>query len=590
MLSIVSQRQIEPVPETALTDAAAPAAAADEPIPRTAALHWFGAAYLLVLGMSFLILPRGPIEPLYGLIWLRGPLLAASGLALLWLCTLRLPRRADVAVHALVSVPPLAVSAWYVYLGSYGPAITLFLLGLAIAASPFAPRRSPATRWTPDALGLVLGLALAAQGAELLLMQGPPVVPLGMQDGLAVAFVASGGAVAAAHLTVRTPIPVAWAVHVAAGAALLVLYVVLAVGIASSLWVLNASALLMAFTVTALPWLSVRLVSRGAPAVRPRFAVALFSASLVTVLIAVPVVLALGESPTGEEVAVRQAAFGVTLALALGAAVAGWLLARQLVGSLARLAAAVERIAGGGERGIELGSGAPREIGEVALAVESMAQRLDEHAAQEERNRLARDLHDSITQALFAAALKAEAMAEEPALPEDVAATAEQVRRLTRGALAQMRTLLLELRSDGCGEIPIDHLLRNTVEAMESRTSVVVDLRLRGDGVPAGELHSAVYRVTQEALNNVARHARARHVIVELESGADQVRLMVHDDGCGFDSGAEAPAGHLGLRSMQERAAEAGADLRVLSAPGEGTLVILEWRACEPAEAAPVPV
>jgi signal transduction histidine kinase len=537
--------------------------------------------------MSFLILPRGPIEPLYGLIWLRGPLLAASGIALLWLCTLRLSRRVDVVVHALVSLPPLAVSAWYLYLGSYGPAITLCLLGLAIAFSPAAPRRIRTTPWTPDALGLVLGLALAAQGAELLLWQGPPVVPFGMQSGLAVAFVITGCAVAVAHLTVRTPLPAAWAAHVAAGAALFVLYVVLALGVASVLWVLNASALLMAAAVTALPWLSVRLVTRGTPAVRPRLAIALFSASLMTVLIAVPIVLALSEPAEGGAVAVRQAAFAATLALSLCAAVGGWLLARQLVGSLSRLVAAVERIAGGGERGIELGSGAPREIQEVAAAVETMANRLDEHAAQEERNRLARDLHDSITQALFAAALKAEVLADDVALPRDVTTNAEEVRRLTRGALAQMRTLLLELRGEGYRQIPIDHLLRNAVEAMESRTSVVAELRVRGDGVPAGELHSAVYRVTQEALNNVARHAKARHVVVELECGAGNVRLTVHDDGCGFDAEAEAPAGHLGLRSMRERAKEAGADLRVLSAPGEGTLVILDWRAQEPAEALP---
>jgi signal transduction histidine kinase len=187
---------------------------------------------------------------------------------------------------------------------------------------------------------------------------------------------------------------------------------------------------------------------------------------------------------------------------------------------------------------------------------------------------------------LFAAALKAEVLADDAALPEDVATTAEEVRRLTRGALAQMRTLLLELRTEGHREVPIAHLLRNVVEATQSRTRVDVDLRLCGGGVPAGELHSAIYRVTQEALNNVARHAKARHVVVELQAEAEEVRLTIHDDGCGFEAGADAPAGHLGLKSMRERATEAGADLRVLSAPGEGTLVILDWRApTEPAAA-----
>ena len=174
-----------------------------------------------------------------------------------------------------------------------------------------------------------------------------------------------------------------------------------------------------------------------------------------------------------------------------------------------------------------------------------MAERLDEHAAQEERERLARDLHDSITQALFAAALKAEVLADDRALPEDAASTAEEVRRLTRGALAQIARCS-ELRTEGYREVPIAHLLRNAVEATESRTRVDVDLRLSGDGVPAGDLHSAIYRVTQEALNNVARHARARHVVVELQAETDQLRLSIHDDGCWFETGGAA-AGPPGL-------------------------------------------
>ena len=112
----------------------------------------------------------------------------------------------------------------------------------------------------------------------------------------------------------------------------------------------------------------------------------------------------------------KQAAFGVTLLLSIAAAFAGWLLANQLVVPLSRLGNGVERIAAG-ERPVTLTSGAPREIEDLAAAVQSMAARLDEQAAQEERSRLARDLHDSITQALFAAALKAEALTEDDASP-----------------------------------------------------------------------------------------------------------------------------------------------------------------------------
>jgi signal transduction histidine kinase len=567
-----------------LADEARPAPAWPETVPRTAALHWVGAAYLLILGMSFLILPRGPIHPLYGLIWLRGPLLVCSGLVLLWLCTLRPSRRASVTAHALAAVPPLAVAVWYAFLRNYGPASTLLLLGLAIALCPFAPRRTSPTSWTPDLVGLVFSVALAAQGADLLLRPTPPVIPYGAQGALGVLFIVSGCAVAVTHLTVRTPVVVAWVAHAAAGASLSVLYVLLAVGISSTLWVLDASGLLLALTFLTLPWLSGRLSRVRGDGVRVQLAIVLFSASIVTLLLAVPVVLALAEAGGQADASARQAAFGVTLGLSVLAAVAGWFFARSLLTPLSRLVAGVERIAAG-ERDIALTSGAPREIEELAVAVESMAERLDEQAAQEERIRLARDLHDSITQALFAAALKAEVLSGSETLPGDLAATADEVRRLTRGALAQMRTLVMELLSEHYDDVPIDHLLRNVAEAMEARARITVDLTLSGseDALPP-TLHSTVYRVTQEALNNVARHSRAHHVSVDLHTEPGQVRLQVHDDGCGFEVGTE-PPGHLGLRSMRERAREAGAELWILSAPGEGTYVILDWRAEQEAEA-----
>jgi len=199
-------------------------------------------------------------------------------------------------------------------------------------------------------------------------------------------------------------------------------------------------------------------------------------------------------------------------------------------------------------------------------------------AAEEERIRLARDLHDSITQALFAAALKAEALTEDDAIPTHVLETAGEVRRLTRGALAQMRTLLFELRSDPPEDVPIDQLLRNVVEATEGRSSIAVTLTLRGDVELARDLHAPVYRIAQEALNNVVRHAKATHASVELVVEPSHVQLLVHDDGCGFEPDGPVPPTHLGLRSMRERAAEAAAQLRLVSAPGEGTLIMFDWR------------
>jgi signal transduction histidine kinase len=563
---------------SALPESAAPAGSAGRPpdsLPRTAALRWFAAAYLLILGMSFLILPRGPINPLYGLVWLRGPFFILSGLALLWLCSLHLSRRATVVAHVLAALPPLVVAVQYVTLQAYSPAVTLLLLGLAVALSPLAPPRPVSSSWRPDALGLVLGLSLAAQGIDLLARPQPEVIPYGLYHAMAVTFLVFGLAVAGCHLATRIPKPVCWVAHAVAGASLLALWVILALGVASIFWVLNAPVVLAGAVMMVLPWLSRRMVLLDADTVRARLAISLFSGSLVTLLIAVPVVLALRDSGGQVADSTRQAAFGVTLGLSIAAALAGWLLARQLVVPLSRLVAGVERIATG-VRPVTLTSSAPREIEELAVAVQSMAARLDEQAAREERSRLARDLHDSITQALFAAALKAESLAHDEAVPAHSAATVEQVRRLTRGALAQMRVLLFELRSESLEDVPIEQLLRNVAEAAEGRGSMVVELTLRGEGEPPPELHTALYRVTQEALNNVARHSGATRARVELEIEPSRLRLLVQDNGCGFEP-SPLSRWHFGLRSMQERATEAGAHLRLVSAPGEGTLVILDW-------------
>ena len=222
--------------------------------------------------------------------------------------------------------------------------------------------------------------------------------------------------------------------------------------------------------------------------------------------------------------------------------------------------------------------GATQDITERKLAEQALRESEAERAAQQERARLARDLHDSVTQALFAATLKAEALTlGDDSLSDGAAQVAEEVRRLNRGALAQMRTLLLELRGDPLEEVPIGQLLRHLVEAAQGRASVDVGLTVRGDALPTPALHVAVYRITQEALNNVTRHAGASKAWVDLDMGPDMVHLVVGDDGCGFEP-SDFDLTHMGLRSMRERAAEAGAQLDIVTEPGGGTVVEVHWQ------------
>ncbi len=195
----------------------------------------------------------------------------------------------------------------------------------------------------------------------------------------------------------------------------------------------------------------------------------------------------------------------------------------------------------------------------------------------DERLRLARDLHDTATQALFAATMKAEALAQaDDPMPGWVGETAEDLRRLSRGALAQIRMLLLELRDEPLDGIPIGQLLQQQVEAMDGRVGAASQLTIRGEADVPPRLHVMIYRVAQEALNNVTRHAKASHVWVRLEVEPGHGHLSVEDDGRGFDPDT-VDRSHLGLRSMQERAGEAGATFSIGARPGGGTVVKLDW-------------
>jgi PAS domain S-box-containing protein len=227
---------------------------------------------------------------------------------------------------------------------------------------------------------------------------------------------------------------------------------------------------------------------------------------------------------------------------------------------------------------------------QAAVAIENawLYQQAQEAAVVMERNRLARDLHDSVTQALFSASLVAEVLPQVWRRdPQEAQQGLEELRRLTRGALAEMRTMLLELRPTALIETPLRDLIQQLTEAITSRIQIEMALNLAAVPALPPEVHVNFYRITQEALHNVAKHARASHLTVSLtasppfssETDGDwrgQIDLLVRDDGRGFDPG-HAAADQLGLRIMRERAEGIGATLSVESCPGSGTLVQMVW-------------
>lgn len=227
---------------------------------------------------------------------------------------------------------------------------------------------------------------------------------------------------------------------------------------------------------------------------------------------------------------------------------------------------------------------------QIALAVQNarLREQVEQAAAAAERNRLARDLHDSVTQALFSASLVAEVLPQVWRRdPEEALEGVAELRILTRGALAEMRTLLLELRPAALVESRLDDLLRQLTEAIASRTHLSIASTFEPIPALPSEVHITFYRVAQEALNNVVKHANARQVTLELrasptlnttepENWRGQIVLHIKDDGCGFDPNKTAP-GQLGLAIMHERAESVGALLSLQSQPGHNTQITLVW-------------
>jgi signal transduction histidine kinase len=229
---------------------------------------------------------------------------------------------------------------------------------------------------------------------------------------------------------------------------------------------------------------------------------------------------------------------------------------------------------------------------ELMQIEETLRQGEMEKAVAAERNRLARDLHDAVTQTLFSASLIAETLPRSWERDREKGQRLlRELRQLSRGALAEMRTLLLELRPAALVETSLSDLLHQLAEAATGRGGVPVKVMVEGECALSPDVHIALYRIAQEALNNAIKHARAGQVTVHLRCSPfpsvetdggqrEQVELVVSDDGRGFDPDKVSPD-HLGLGIMHERAEAIGATLEIESGPGHGpgTQIKVTWKA-----------
>ncbi len=204
-----------------------------------------------------------------------------------------------------------------------------------------------------------------------------------------------------------------------------------------------------------------------------------------------------------------------------------------------------------------------------------------EVAVMAERNRIARDLHDAVSQTLFAVNLVASTLAKtvgrEPAPPpSSIESQAQALEKLSRGALAEMRLLMFELRPDALLRVPLADLLQHAIEALSCRGDVLVEQVMAKDDPFAPEVRLQLYRIAQEALSNIAKHSGAQHAKVEWAvRGPGKAMLRITDNGVGFDADQPRP-GHFGLENMRSRAQEIGATLTLTSVTGQGSELRVE--------------
>jgi PAS domain S-box-containing protein len=218
-------------------------------------------------------------------------------------------------------------------------------------------------------------------------------------------------------------------------------------------------------------------------------------------------------------------------------------------------------------------------VEQAAAVVESARLRKQSEfaAALEERQRLARDLHDAVSQTLFSASVIAQTLERLwERDPELVRQNLVELERLTRGALAEMRNLLFELRPAALEQADMVELLQQLADGFTGRTHAKINLVFNDRNHLPFDVRAAFFRLAQEALNNIIKHARAQQAWINYFSEVGHARLVIKDDGRGFDLN-NIQTGRLGLEIMQERAMAIGASLVIDSQPGEGTQVEITW-------------
>jgi signal transduction histidine kinase len=256
----------------------------------------------------------------------------------------------------------------------------------------------------------------------------------------------------------------------------------------------------------------------------------------------------------------------------------GFLAARGPVARLGRITEASEAW-GRGELSVTVEDSSSDELGQLARQLDQMAYQLQqlldtrrELAVLKERNRLARDLHDTVKQLAFAGAAQigtARTLINRE--PQAARPHIEEAERILLELREELSNLILELTPPVLADKGLAAALSEYSNSWSRQNEIAVDMSMQGDHPLPSEVSETVFRIVQEALANAARHSNARNVQINLSYENDDLRCIINDDGLGFDPSAEQTG--FGLHSMVDRAAALGGESTVESQPGQGTVV-----------------
>jgi signal transduction histidine kinase len=533
--------------------------------PTFVIFRWVTGIYLIMLGISLLVLPPGNLGVRLSPVWAYAGGVFIAGLVYLWVNVLRLPRRSKILLSIPIALPLIFSTLVYVELGLIAPASILSLLALGIVWSALAPPVDD-TRYHPDYLAIAFGIAQVMVGLDYSTRLGVSAVfpaAAGISENtVGIVFMLAGAGVVLTQLIAVTPDALRRLVHAIAGLSLVGLLILQSIYIDTLYWILGAATLIRGLTTALIPWISPWLHRFDNYALHPRLALGLVTAAIAPTVVAITVLLSLiGEDMIGRSIS-RPLLFGATLLFALLAGIAAWWAAGQLAAPLSALVQSVRKVPQG-DFLAELPKSGISEIVNLKSAIQTMAATIEAQTA--ERDLLYEAERQARRRAEEADALKLKFLAmishelrtplasikgfATTLLAEDVAFTAEQQRQFIRvidlesDKLTGLVEQLLDLSRLQAGTLRIERTPQAITDVLER---AMTDLRTLAaqhklninlsDALPLVSVDGE--RIAQVITNLVGNAAKfspvGSGITIVASPTATAIQIDVSDEGIGI--------------------------------------------------------